>query len=108
LHACILAYSYSIPHIGLAWDPKLADFFSYTGRADFLVQFNERTVERIPTLVERARLAGIEDGKHQEVLQTASSSIRFLASSLEQRLDPSLLRTARGDRQVRDWLGARA
>jgi polysaccharide pyruvyl transferase WcaK-like protein len=108
LHACILAYSYSIPHIGLAWDPKLADFFSYTGRADFLVQFNERTVEHIPTLVERARLAGIEDGKHQEVLQTASSSIRFLASSLEQRLDPSLLRTARSDRQVRDWLRARA
>jgi polysaccharide pyruvyl transferase WcaK-like protein len=108
LHACILAYSYAIPHIGLAWDPKLADFFSYTGRAEFLAQFNERTVERIPALVERARLAGIEGDKQREVLETASRSIRLLASSVQQRLDPLLARTSGGDRRLRDWLGARA
>jgi polysaccharide pyruvyl transferase WcaK-like protein len=108
LHACILAYAYSIPHIGLAWDPKLADFFSYTGRMEFLAPFNERTVEHIPTLVERAQLAGIDSSKHQAVIQEASRSTRSLASSLQQRLDPALLQTASGDHRVRDWLGVRA
>jgi hypothetical protein len=32
MHACIAAYSYAVPAIGLRWDPKLDSFFELTGR----------------------------------------------------------------------------
>lgn len=40
LHANILAYSFSVPSIGLGWDRKLESFMFAAGRADFLVKSN--------------------------------------------------------------------
>ena len=37
LHACIIAHSYGLPAVGLAWDAKLQGFFDTIGRAQYLL-----------------------------------------------------------------------
>jgi polysaccharide pyruvyl transferase WcaK-like protein len=37
LHACIVAYSYGIPIVGLNWDRKVQSFFEQIGRGDLVV-----------------------------------------------------------------------
>lgn len=41
LHANILAYSLSVPSIGLGWDRKLESFMVASGRGDFLVRSDD-------------------------------------------------------------------
>ena len=55
LHACILAYSYRVAHVGLSWDPKLAAFFANVGRSRYLVEFNDDAVQTMPELLAAAR-----------------------------------------------------
>jgi polysaccharide pyruvyl transferase WcaK-like protein len=92
LHACILAYAYSIPHVGLSWDPKLADFFSSVGRSDSLVQFDADSIERMPALIDRVRFTGIDEDVRQRALRNAGASVALLAQALRERTAKKILR----------------
>jgi polysaccharide pyruvyl transferase WcaK-like protein len=91
LHACVLAYSYGVVHIGLNWDPKLAAFFANVGRSQYLVDFNPETVRTIPELLDSARAEPICNVQHERVLALTNASIDRLALLLKRKTTPRLL-----------------
>lgn len=91
LHACILAYSYGVVHIGLNWDPKLAAFFENVGRSQYLVDFNSEAVRTISELLERAWAEPTCNVQRERVLTLAKTSIDRLALLLNGKKRPRLL-----------------
>jgi len=79
LHACILAYSYRIPHVGLAWDTKVKAFFTSVHRAAYSLPLNMSTKDTIVPLLRQAIQEGIDGAVHARVLAEASEGIRQLA-----------------------------
>ena len=91
LHACILAYSYRVVHVGLSWDPKLAAFFANVGRSRYLVEFNEDAVQMMPEVVAAARAETICEVQHKRVLALTGASIDSLVRLLEGEIRPKLI-----------------
>jgi len=91
LHACILAYSYRVAHVGLSWDPKLAAFFANVGRSRYLVELSEDAVQIMPELLAAARAEMICDVQHKRVLALAGASIDGLVRLLEGEIRPKLI-----------------
>jgi len=91
LHACILAYSYRVAHVGLSWDPKLAAFFANVGRSQYLVDFNDDVVQTMPELLAAARAETICDVQHEQVLALAGASIDRLVLLLKGETRPKLI-----------------
>lgn len=83
LHACILAYSYRVAHVGLSWDPKLAAFFTNVGRSRYLVELNDDAVQMMPELLAAARAETICDVQHKRVLALTEASIDSLVRLLK-------------------------
>ena len=51
LHACILAFAYRVPAVGILWDPKLEAFFQSVQQDDYLIPFAEVSSRRIGPLI---------------------------------------------------------
>jgi polysaccharide pyruvyl transferase WcaK-like protein len=92
LHACILAYSYKIPHVGLMWDSKVPAFFAMVHRDRYVLPLNASTKAAIVPLLEQAVGEGIDDVVHARVLAEATHGIRQLtdglARALQKRREP--------------------
>lgn len=76
LHACVVAYSCTVPALGLGWDSKLDAFFESVGLAAHIIT---DPVVLPSTVVERAHAAladGIAADKHDSILQDANRGLR--------------------------------
>jgi polysaccharide pyruvyl transferase WcaK-like protein len=82
MHACIAAYSYGIPHIGLAWDVKLDSFFESTGRSAYMVDPMSLPTADAAALAERAFEEGIPARQHAAVLDECSRDVARLLDGL--------------------------
>jgi polysaccharide pyruvyl transferase WcaK-like protein len=91
LHACILAYSYRVAHVGLSWDSKLAAFFANVGRSRYLVEFSADAVQTMPELLAAARAETICDVQHERVLALTGASIDSLVRLLKGETRPKLI-----------------
>jgi polysaccharide pyruvyl transferase WcaK-like protein len=80
LHANIVAYSYAIPAIGLAWDRKMEAFFLSVGRERYLLSLQNHEPEAIISLVHEALAEGVEPEQHaRTITETADAIDRLVA-----------------------------
>ena len=82
LHTNILAYSYRVPHIGLAWDPKLQAFFDSVDRDKFHITLDDPNSRSIASRVIEALEAGISTQIHSRTLDLSADSIAKLAAKI--------------------------
>lgn len=82
LHACIAAYSYRIPAIGLAWDRKLRSFFEQTGRAGYVIDPREESPMATVRLARRALAEPVDPAVHSRLVRNARAGIADLARKL--------------------------
>tara|TARA_R110002096_G_scaffold189191_13_gene369459 strand:- start:1843 stop:3057 length:1215 start_codon:yes stop_codon:yes gene_type:complete len=68
LHACILAYAFAVPCVGLGWDRKLESFFTSVGAARFFIGGAGADATEVAQRCEAAVAAGVDPGRHAEVL----------------------------------------
>jgi polysaccharide pyruvyl transferase WcaK-like protein len=88
MHACILAYSYRIPAIGLRWDPKLQAFFDSVGLDDVL-DLERASNDEIASKVSAALAAPISLERHRTALELARSGVREMADELKKVIQSS-------------------
>ncbi|MEZ5411915.1 MAG: polysaccharide pyruvyl transferase family protein [Acidimicrobiales bacterium] len=60
LHSCVVAYSYGVPIVGLAWDRKVGDFFASVGLGSFMVEDPLVRSVTVADRVEAAILRGVD------------------------------------------------
>jgi polysaccharide pyruvyl transferase WcaK-like protein len=82
LHACILAYSYKIPAIGLLWDPKLDAFFEAVGQSHHVVDLERASDESMVDRVAAALATPISPTRHAAVLESARLSVYEMANGI--------------------------
>lgn len=82
MHACIAAYAYGIPHIGLSWDPKLDSFFASVRRSEYLLDPATVDPGSVAQLVEHAIAVGIDPGFRDQVVWEARADVRLLYDRL--------------------------
>lgn len=82
LHACITAYSFLIPSVGLLWDPKLAAFFDTVGRSRYAVDTLAQSPFEAAGLVAEALRDPVDPGRHADLLDEARRGIQRVAASL--------------------------
>jgi polysaccharide pyruvyl transferase WcaK-like protein len=75
MHACIAAYSYGVPNIGLAWDVKLDSFFASVGRSDFMIDPATVTTADAAALAQRALAEGISTSDREAVIAEARDDV---------------------------------
>ncbi|QFT77348.1 polysaccharide pyruvyl transferase family protein [Erythrobacter sp. THAF29] len=75
LHANILAYAFRIPHVGLAWDPKVRAFFNSVDRGPFVVDLVDSPPHAVCSLVARAYRDGIDRTTHRRVVQETRQAV---------------------------------
>lgn len=87
LHANIVAYSFSIPHVGLGWDSKMQGYFSETHRSDFLVTAPRVSdAQSVGALAMRALKEGIQPALLMEIQHEIHQQSRNLVKSLSASL----------------------
>jgi polysaccharide pyruvyl transferase WcaK-like protein len=59
LHACVVAYSFGVPHVGFTWDIKMLSFFESVDRARFLCGAVTNTPDAVADIAQAALQAGI-------------------------------------------------
>lgn len=89
MHACIAAYAYGVPCVGLAWDPKLQSFFDLTGRHDFVADPERLPAAALADLAERALAEGIDAAQRDRLEREAAAGIHDLAASLRGACAPA-------------------
>lgn len=82
LHACILAYSYRVPVLGLAWDRKVESFFDSIGHADLLVGESNAQPEAIASRLVAAMDRGLDVTAHSKHVEGAQRAIGDMVSRL--------------------------
>ncbi|TCU32469.1 polysaccharide pyruvyl transferase family protein [Rhizobium azibense] len=82
LHACIAAYSFGIPHIGLGWDKKVEGFFRSVGREAYFVDAEHVPVSDIPALLRAALAQGIDQERYNLTMDCAETGMRRLRFAL--------------------------
>lgn len=82
MHACIAAYAYAVPAIGLAWDEKLNSFFESVGRGEYMIDPAAISARIAADLAIEAIECGIDPAIHQQVVEEASHDVRRLQSAL--------------------------
>lgn len=82
LHACIAAYSYAVPAVGLTWDRKLDHFFDLVGRGDYLVHWRGTSPGSCVAAIERALADPIDPADHAAMLAQCRAGIADLAACL--------------------------
>jgi len=75
LHANIIAYSYSVPHVGLGWDSKLPAFFDASGRTGFVVSAGNAGASAVADLIQAAMREGIDTSERNEIAAEAEQDI---------------------------------
>lgn len=82
MHACIAAYSYGVPSIGLAWDVKLDSFFASVDRAGFMVDPAARSSGDAAALAVRALDEGIDPARREAVIAEAQADVAGVYEAL--------------------------
>ena len=82
LHACIVAYSYCIPAIGLSWDQKVESFFRITQREKFVRDWQSASPFELVDLVMTAISEGVDPDRHRLITQECRTSIEIMAMTL--------------------------
>nr|WP_246359920.1 polysaccharide pyruvyl transferase family protein [Stakelama sediminis] len=82
LHACIAAYSYRVPSVGLAWDAKVGAFFEQSGRGNYVVHPGRQSPETVAALMENALAEGIDRAQHATLLNRCRADVTALAETL--------------------------
>ncbi|MCR9125580.1 MAG: polysaccharide pyruvyl transferase family protein [Rhodobacteraceae bacterium] len=82
LHACIVAYAYGVPHIGLGWDNKLESFFASVDRLDSFVAAADAGPHEIAVLCEQVMAHGIDPQTHARVVAEARAQSVAVLSHL--------------------------
>jgi polysaccharide pyruvyl transferase WcaK-like protein len=85
LHACVTAYSYGVPHIGLTWDRKMQSFFETVDRARFVCGAVSTSPAGVLSLADEAIRLGINAEDRRSVLARTHSDIALLIRSLMER-----------------------
>ena len=83
LHACIIAYAFKIPHVGLTMNAKLDSLFDMVGRRDFLVGPNNVAASDVADAVRRALETPISENAHALIINRAERDLNELAAELE-------------------------
>lgn len=81
MHACIAAYSFGVPAVGLAWDVKLESFFDLSGRRAHLLHPEKVAGAELADRVERAIADPLDPSP---LVAQARAEISDLASRLVQ------------------------
>lgn len=79
MHACIAAYSFGIPAIGLRWDEKLDSFFRLAGRAEHMLDPSAIAAEEMGT---RTAAAIADHFDPAPLAARARSEVEALAATL--------------------------
>ena len=82
LHACIAAYSYGVPHVGLGWDHKLESFFGSVGRQAYMLADTEPKIGDMVDLLERGLAEGISRAERLKTIDATRLQIEDLGSRL--------------------------
>lgn len=82
LHACIIAYAYGRPALGLRWDAKLDAFFDGIGHGGDVLAFDAATAGDIAANMERLLARGIDEAERQRVIAQTRAGIDALANAL--------------------------
>lgn len=76
LHACVVAYGYGVPIVGLAWDRKVSSFFAAVGLGEFMVEDALARSSTVADLVEAAIMRGIDPEAHAAVVKECRHGLR--------------------------------
>ena len=76
MHACIAAYSYGVPHLGLAWDIKLDSFFASVDRSAFMIDPAVVTSAEAAELARRALIEGIDPKQREAIISEARADVK--------------------------------
>jgi hypothetical protein len=82
MHACIAAYSFAIPTIGLRWDIKLDSFFRLTGRLRYIIDPADVDPCSLVELAREALAEGVDPMLHQDLLDRCQADVARLADVL--------------------------
>ena len=82
LHACIAAYSFAVPHIGLTWDVKMRSHFKSVQRTPFLRDAVATSVDDMVALAQETMRAGIAPAEHAAVMRETHGDIAALLAKL--------------------------
>lgn len=97
LHACIIAYAYQVPVVGLGWDGKVESFFASVDRQAHFLAAGDITVQGVVDRVESGLADGIDSTRHAEVIQETRDGIsRALAAGLGLGAEPVPLEAPTG------------
>lgn len=82
LHACIIAYAFKIPHVGLSMNTKLDALFDMVGRRDFLLGPNNVDPGSLAAAVRRAFETPISENAHALIVNRVERDFDELAAEL--------------------------
>lgn len=82
LHACIIAYAYGVPPIGLRWDRKLDNFFTSIGQPSDLFTTNEASPDDIVAAAKRSIQNGVHGEIREAILNLCREGIDQLATQI--------------------------
>jgi polysaccharide pyruvyl transferase WcaK-like protein len=82
LHACVAAYSYGVPHIGLTWDRKMQSFFGSVDRGRFLRPAVSTPLSEILQIADAALAIGISADHQAAVMADTRNDIVMLLRGL--------------------------
>ena len=83
LHACIVAYSYGVPAVGLKWDAKLVRFFKLTERDDFVLSTGSASPDESVALIHAAMADPPDERVRQRISSECREGITRLAARIE-------------------------
>jgi len=79
LHACIVAYAYEIPIVGLGWDRKVSSFFASVQSDRFFVGSPDASADVVADLAQEAVQSGINPIQHAKAVD---ETLRAVAGAL--------------------------
>ena len=71
LHACIVAYSYGLPVVGLGWDRKVESFFETIAATEYFIGVKDSASRAVADRLEAAMAAGVDPAVHTRVIAEA-------------------------------------
>ena len=76
LHACILAYAFRRPIVGLGWDRKLESFFQSVGLDPCFLPAGNLTPQKAGSLLDMALAGGIDPARHAAAVAETRAAIQ--------------------------------
>lgn len=78
LHACILAYAFRRPVVGLGWDRKLESFFQSAGLEPYFLPAADLTPQKAARLLDSALAEGINRARHAAAVAETRAAIQSI------------------------------